>query len=189
MSRKGTREVRQRICAGLAGDVVEVGFGTGLNIPFYPVEVSRIFAVEPSRVCLRLAESRIARSNIPVDLAGLTGEHLELPTSSFDAVLSTWTLCSIPKLDEALAEFRRVLKPDGTFHFVEHGAAPDDKTSLWQRRFEPLNMKLAGGCHLTRDVPSYLDRAGFRIEQLDVYYFEGEPKIFGYTFEGIASKA
>lgn len=189
MNRRGTREVRERICAGLTGDVVEVGFGTGLNVPFYPAEVSRIFAVEPSRVCMRLAEDRIARSNIPINLAGLTGEHLELPAASFDAVLSTWTLCTIPKLDEALAEMRRVLKPDGTFHFVEHGAAPDDKTALWQRRCEPLNKKIAGGCHLTRNVPHYLDRAGFRIERLDRYYFEGEPKIFGYTFEGIASKA
>lgn len=187
MSRNGTREVRQRVCSGLIGEVVEVGFGTGLNVPFYPVEVSRIFAVEPSRVCMRLAEDRIARTNICVDLAGLTGEHLDLPTASCDAVLSTWTLCTIPDLDAALEEMRRVLKPGGTFHFAEHGHAPDVKTALWQRRFEPLHMKLAGGCHLTRDVLDYLNRAGFRIEHLNCYYFEGEPKPFGYTFEGIAS--
>jgi len=187
MRRKGTREVRQRVCSGLVGDVLEVGFGTGLNLPYYPVEVSRIFAVEPSRVCMRLAEDRIARANIPVDLAGLTGEHLDLLTASFDAIVSTWTMCTIPNLDEALNEMRRVLKPGGTFHFVEHGHAPDDKTALWQRRIEPLHMTLTGGCHLTRDVPDYLDRAGFHIEHLDCYYFEGEPKPFGYTFEGIAS--
>jgi ubiquinone/menaquinone biosynthesis C-methylase UbiE len=187
MRRKGIREVRHRVCLGLVGDVVEVGFGTGLNVPHYPAEVSRIFAIEPSRVCMRLAEDRIARANIPVDLAGLTGEHLELPTASFDAILSTWTMCTIPKLDEALKEMRRVLKPGGTLHFVEHGHAPDDKTALWQRRIEPLHMKLAGGCHLTRNVPEYLDRAGFHIEHLNCYYFEGEPKPLGYTFEGIAS--
>jgi ubiquinone/menaquinone biosynthesis C-methylase UbiE len=189
MSRGGTREVRQRTCAGLNGEVVEVGFGTGLNMPFYPAEVSRIFAVEPSRVCMQLAKDRITRSNIPVNLAGLSGEHLDLPTGSFDAVLSTWTMCTIPKLDEALQEIRRVLKPDGAFHFVEHGIAPDDRTARWQRRCESLNMKLAGGCHLTRDVPNFLARAGFKIERLDRYYFEREPKIFGYTWEGIASKA
>ena len=188
MSRRGTRDVRQRVCAGLAGDVVEVGFGTGLNVPFYPVEVSRIFAVEPSRVCMELAKSRITHSKTPVILAGLNGEHLELATDSFDAVLSTWTLCTIPKLDEALEEIRRVLKPGGTFHFVEHGHAPDIKTALWQRRIEPLNKKLAGGCHLTRNVPEHLERAGFHIDQLHCYYFEGEPKPFGYTFEGIASR-
>lgn len=189
MSRKGTREVRHRVCAGLAGDVVEVGFGTGLNVPFYPAAVSRIFAVEPSRVCMRLAEDRIARSSIPVDLAGLTGEQLDLPTDSFDTVLSTWTLCTIPKLDEALHEIRRVLKPGGAFHFVEHGHAPDNKIARWQRRIEPLNKKLAGGCRLTRDVPDFLERAGFHIQHLNSYYFEGEPKPFGYTFEGIALKA
>jgi ubiquinone/menaquinone biosynthesis C-methylase UbiE len=187
MSRKGTREVRHRVCAGLAGDVVEIGFGTGLNAPFYPVAVSRIFAVEPSRVCMRLARDRIAGLSISVELAGLTGENLDLPTDSFDAVLSTWTLCTIPNLDEALHEIRRVLKPGGTFHFVEHGHAPDVTTALWQRRFEPLNKKLAGGCHLTRNIPDFLERAGFHIENLDAYYFEGEPKPFGYTFEGIAS--
>lgn len=187
MSRRGTRDVRQRVCAGLVGDVVEIGFGTGLNVPFYPVEVSRIFAVEPSRVCMELAKDRITRSNTPVVMAGLTGEHLDLATDSFDAVLSTWTLCTISKLDEALEEIRRVLKPGGTFHFVEHGHSPDAKTALWQRRIEPLNKKLAGGCHLTRRVSEHLARAGFHIDQLNCYYFEGEPKPFGYTFEGIAS--
>jgi ubiquinone/menaquinone biosynthesis C-methylase UbiE len=187
MSRKGTREVRHRVCAGLAGDVVEIGFGTGLNAPFYPVAVSRIFAVEPSRVCMRLARDRIAGLSISVELAGLTGENLDLPTDSFDAVLSTWTLCTIPNLDEALHEIRRVLKPGGRFHFVEHGHAPDVTTALWQRRFEPLNKRLAGGCHLTRNIPDFLERAGFHIQNLNAYYFEGEPKPFGYTFEGIAS--
>jgi ubiquinone/menaquinone biosynthesis C-methylase UbiE len=188
MNRKGTSEVRGRVCSGLSGDVVEVGFGTGLNVPYYPPEVNRVFAVEPSRVCMRLAEERIARSNVPVELAGLTGEHLDLPSESFDTVLSTWTLCTIPHLEVALKEIHRVLKHGGTFHFVEHGHAPDTTTARWQRRIEPLNKKLAGGCHLTRRIPEYLEEAGFQIEQLDNYYFEGEPKPFGYTFEGRAVK-
>ena len=188
MRRKGTLEVRRRVCSGLTGDVVEVGFGTGLNVAHYPPEVRRVFAVEPSRVCVQLAGERIARSSTPVELAGLTGEHLDLASDSFDAVLSTWTLCTIPNLDAALSEMRRVLKPGATFHFVEHGHAPDATTARWQRRFEPLHMKVAGGCHLTRRVPEHLERAGFRIEHLDSYYFDGEPKIFGSTFEGRASK-
>jgi ubiquinone/menaquinone biosynthesis C-methylase UbiE len=186
MNRKGTRDVRTRVCAGLTGDVVEVGFGTGLNVRHYPPEVTRVFAVEPSRVCMQLAEVRIARSDVSVTLAGLTGEHLDLPSEEFDAVLSTWTLCTIPDLAAALQELRRVLKPGGAFHFVEHGHAPDTKTARWQQRIEPLNKRLAGGCHLTRRIPEYIENAGFRIEHLDTYYFDGEPKPFGYTFEGRA---
>ncbi len=189
MKRKDTNVVRERVCAGLAGDVVEVGFGTGLNVPYYPAEISKVFAVEPSRLCMRLAEDRVAHSKVPVELAGLTGEHLDLPSESFDAVLSTWTLCTIPGLEKALEEMRRVLKPGGTFHFVEHGHAPDAKTARWQRRLEPLNKKIAGGCHLTRPISEFIEKAGFRIEHLDTYYLDGEPRPFGYTFEGRAVKS
>jgi len=189
MNRNGTRDVRTRVCTGLTGDVVEVGFGTGLNVRHYPPEVTRVFAVEPSRVCLQLAEARIARSIVPVIPAGLTGERLDLPSGEFDAVLSTWTLCTIPDLASALEELRRVLKPGGTFHFVEHGHAPDTKTARWQQRLEPLNKRLAGGCHLTRRIPEYIENAGFKIEHLDSYYFDGESKPFGYTFEGRAAKS
>jgi ubiquinone/menaquinone biosynthesis C-methylase UbiE len=189
MKRKGMSEVRRRVCSGLSGDVVEVGFGTGLNVPYYPSEVRKVFAVEPSRVCMQLAQERISRSSVPVELAGLTGEHLDLPSESFDSVLSTWTLCTIPNLEAALKEIHRVLKSGGTFHFVEHGHAPDTKTARWQRRIEPFNKKIAGGCHLTRRVPESLERAGFQIEHLETYYFEGEPKPFGYTFEGRAARS
>ena len=189
MDRRGTHDVRTRVCARLTGDVVEVGFGTGLNVRHYPPEVTRVFAVEPSRVCLQLAEARVARLIVPVIPAGLTGEHLDLPSGEFDAVLSTWTLCTIPDLAAALKEVRRVLKPSGVFHFVEHGHAPDTKTARWQQRLEPLNKKLAGGCHLTRRIPEYIENAGFRIEHLDSYYFDGEPKPFGYTFEGRAVRS
>lgn len=188
MNRKATREVRARVCQHLRGGVVEIGFGTGLNAAHYPADVAKVAAVEPSALCMRLAEPRIARSSIPVELAGLTGETLDLPSESFDAVLSTWTLCTIPNLDGALAEVRRVLKPDGDFHFVEHGHAPDQAIARWQARIEPLNKRLAGGCHLTRRIPELIERAGFRIEPLDTYYLKGEPKVFGYTFEGVAHK-
>ncbi|HUY16306.1 MAG TPA: methyltransferase domain-containing protein [Acidimicrobiales bacterium] len=188
MKRKETHDVRRRVCSGLAGEVVEVGFGTGLNVPYYPTVVTRVLAIEPSRVCFRLAKERIAASTVPVELAGLTGEHIDLPSESIDAVLSTWTMCTISDLEAALRELHRVLKPGGSVHFVEHGHAPDATTARWQRRIEPLNKKLAGGCHLTRRVPEYLEQAGFVIEHLDSYYFDGEPKPFGYTFEGRALK-
>jgi ubiquinone/menaquinone biosynthesis C-methylase UbiE len=189
MQRKGTRDVRSRVCAELVGEVVEIGFGTGLNVPCYPSQVRKVFAVEPSRLCMRLAANRIARSPAPIELAGLTGERLDLPSETIDAALSTWTLCTIPNFEAALEEIRRVLRPGGAFHFVEHGHAPDAATQRWQRRIEPFNRKIAGGCHLTRRIPDALEAAGFRIEHLDTYYFQGEPKPFGYTFEGRAAKS
>jgi SAM-dependent methyltransferase len=188
MGRKPNREVRARVCAGLSGDVVEIGFGTGLNTRYYPPDVTRVLAIEPSAICMRIAEPRIARSSVPVESAGLTGEHLDLESDSYDAVLSTWTLCTIPNLAAALSEIRRVLKPGAALHFVEHGHAPDRKVERWQRRIEPMNKRLAGGCHLTRKIPDLIEQAGFVVEQLETYYFEGEPKPFGYTFEGRAVK-
>jgi SAM-dependent methyltransferase len=139
MARKSTRDVRARVCTGQRDDVLEVGFGTGLNAYHYPPEVTSVLAVEPSSVCMRMAEPRIARSSAPVRRAGLNGERLELESETYDAVLSTWTLCTIPDLAAALGEMRRVLRPGGFVHFVEHGHAPDPNVQRWQRRLEPLN--------------------------------------------------
>jgi ubiquinone/menaquinone biosynthesis C-methylase UbiE len=189
MRGKKMRPARERVCASLRGDIVEVGFGTGLNARYYPAEVTKVFAVEPSRVCMRLAEPRIARSSVPVENAGLTGERLDLPSEGFDAVLSTWTLCTIPDIDAALAELRRVLKSGGTLHFVEHGRSPDAKVARWQDRIEPMWKPLAGGCHLTRRITDSIAKAGFVVEKLDNYYEPGGPKPFGYTYEGYAIKA
>jgi SAM-dependent methyltransferase len=186
MARKDMDVVRARVCEGLSGDVVEVGFGTGLNARYYPDKIAKVFAVEPSRVCMQLAEPRIAQTTVPVEPAGLTGERLDLPTGQFDAALSTWTLCTIPDLASALRELRRVLKPGARLHFVEHGHAPDADVQRWQQRIEPFWKPIAGGCHLTRRIADELERAGFDIEQLDTYYLDGEPKSFGFTFEGRA---
>jgi ubiquinone/menaquinone biosynthesis C-methylase UbiE len=188
MDRKPTREVRARVCADLRGKVVEIGFGTGLNAPYYPAEVTEVLAIEPSAACMRLAEPRIARSLATVALAGLDGERLDLPSETYDAVLSTWTMCTIPDLAVALEEMRRVLKPGGTVHFVEHGHAPDETVERWQHRIEPVNKRLAGGCHLTRRIPEDIEQAGLAIDELETYYFPGEPKVFGHTFEGRAVK-
>lgn len=182
------RAARARVCSSLSGDVVEVGFGTGLNIPYYPSDITKIYAVEPSAVCMRISEPRRQRSQVPIEYAGLSGERLELESESADAVLSTWTLCTIPDLTLALAELRRILKPGGRFHFVEHGHAPDPKVAHWQRRIEPVWKPLAGGCHVTRHISERVADAGFSIDRLDTYYLEGEPKAFGFTFEGQAAK-
>lgn len=188
MDVKRMRDVRARVCEGLKGDVVEVGFGTGLNTPYYPGDVTKVFAVEPSQVCMRIAKPRIERSSVPVAPAGLTGERLDLPSESFDAVLSTWTLCTIPDVERALAELHRVLKPGGTFHFVEHGHAPDAKVARWQARIERVWKPIAGGCHLTRRIDEQIADAGFALHDLDRYFMADEPKPFGYTFEGRATK-
>jgi ubiquinone/menaquinone biosynthesis C-methylase UbiE len=188
MDRKDMREIRARVCSGLSGEVVEVGFGTGLNSPYYPPEVAKLSAVEPSKVCIRIARPRIAATAVKVELAGLTGEALDLPSEEFDAAISTWTLCTIPNVDAALGEIRRVLKPGGKFCFVEHGHAPDAGVARWQARIEGSWKRVAGGCHLTRPIGNLVERAGFRLERLDTYYMKGEPKMFGYTFEGVATK-
>jgi ubiquinone/menaquinone biosynthesis C-methylase UbiE len=186
MGIKKLREARGRVCEGLEGAVVELGFGTGLNAPFYPSEVTKVVAIEPSQVCMRIAEPRITNASVPVVSGGLTGEHLGLPSGEFDAVLSTWTLCTIPNVDAALSEVRRVLKPGGSFHFIEHGHAPDEKVARWQTRLEPMNKRLFGGCHLTRNISEDIERAGFNIEKIETYYFKADPKPMGYTYEGRA---
>lgn len=188
MDTKVEREIRPRVCSGLHGQVVELGFGTGLNTAHYPSEVAKVWAIEPSTVSMRLAEQRLAACATPVELGGLTGEHLDLPSEEFDAVLSTWTLCTIPNLGAALDETRRVLKADGVFHFVEHGHSPDPGVAHWQERLEPLQKRVFGGCHLSRKIDEHIERAGFVIEQLETYYTKGAPKPFTYTFEGRARK-
>ena len=177
---------RQRVCAGLAGDVVEIGFGSGLNVPYLPPAVTRVSAVEPSDVGWGLADERVRASAIPVERAGLDGQLLPFDDSRFDAALSTWTMCSIPDIDAALREVRRVLKPGGTLHFVEHGLAPDEGVRRWQHRLEPIQKRLFGGCHLTRPIVDLLKGAGFEIADLDVYYQERTPKVVGSSSLGVA---
>jgi ubiquinone/menaquinone biosynthesis C-methylase UbiE len=189
MNSPDNRELRARVCAGLSGEVVEIGFGTGLNLPHYPATVTRIAAVEPSQLCVRIAQPRIAESPVPVSLVGVSGESLALPSAAYDAAVSTWTLCTISDVEAALSEIRRVLRPGGRFHFVEHGHAPEASVARWQRRIEPVWKRIAGGCHLSRPIGELIERAGLRLDRLDTFYQDREPRVFGYTFEGVATKA
>lgn len=179
--------LRDRVCSGLSGEVVEIGFGSGLNVPHYPPTVSRVAAVEPSDVGWRLASERIAASTVPVERVGLDGQALPLDDDTFDCALSTWTMCTIPDLAAALSEVRRVLRPGGTLHFVEHGLAPDESVARWQRRLAPLQKRLFGGCHLTRPILDAIQDAGFTITEVDVFYEEGAPKVLGADKLGVAT--
>jgi ubiquinone/menaquinone biosynthesis C-methylase UbiE len=183
---KAVDPLRSRVCEGLEGDVVELGFGSGLNVPFYPATVTRVSAVEPADVGWKLADKRLRGTSVPVERAGLDGQSLPLADNSYDAALSTWTLCTIPDVAAALAEVRRVLKPGGTLHFLEHGLAPDESVRRWQHRLEPLQKRMFGGCHLTRPIAGLLTSAGFEITELDVFYEEATPKFLGADSLGTA---
>ena len=186
MNTKQTRQIRERVCADLKGEVLEIGFGTGHNLPFLPADVTRLLAVEPSGRSVELARERIAASPIHVDVVGLDGQRLPVDDESVDAVLCTWSLCTIPDGVAAVREARRVLRPGGRFHFVEHGAAPDTKVRRWQNRLNPIQNRLGGGCNLNRDIASIIEAGGLSITKLDRYYNAGEPKAFGAMYEGVA---
>jgi ubiquinone/menaquinone biosynthesis C-methylase UbiE len=176
---------RERVCAGLSGTVVEPGFGTGHNVPFYPDPVTEVLAVEPSDLSMRLASKRIASSPVAIRRVGLDGGALELDDDSCDHALITFTLCTVSDPALALSEVKRVLRPGGTLHFLEHGLAPDARIARWQRRLDPFERRLADGCHLTRDPKALVESSGFSLEWLEQRFARG-PKPWSFFSVGVA---
>lgn len=180
------QQYRARTTEGLHGVVVEIGFGSGLNIAHYPDEVEQVLAVDPATYGRELARERLEASDVPVDFVGLDGADLPLADESVDSALSTLTLCTIPEVEQALAELHRVLKPGGEFHFFEHGRSDDPKVSRRQDRFTPAWKRAFGGCHLNRPIDRLVTDAGF---DLDVERFEMRgPRTVGSAYRGRAVK-
>ncbi len=180
-------KIRSRVASGLSGDVMEVGFGSGLNVPHYPSGVDRVVAVDPATLGRKLAAGRLSASPVPVEFVGLDGASLPLESAAIDHVLVTWTLCTIPAVEDALGEVHRVLRSGGQLHFVEHGLSPDLRLANWQHRLTPLQRRVAGGCHLDRPIDRLIEGAGFALTELDTYQLRG-PKPMSYMYEGLATK-
>ena len=181
-------DLRRQVVPQAQGRVLEIGIGTGLNLPFYDRrKVSALVGIDPAEQMHRLARRRSERAGLPVELLPLSADRLPLPSASFDSVVCTFTLCSVPDPAAALAEMRRVLRPGGRLLLAEHGLSPQPRVARWQHRLEPAWSRIAGGCHLTRDVPRLLREAGFGAA-LDSAYF-ARPHVMGYGYWGHAQAA
>jgi ubiquinone/menaquinone biosynthesis C-methylase UbiE len=188
LDRPFVAKYRRELLTHAGGGVLEVGFGTGLNLPYYPPQVRKVTAVDPNAGMYRRARRRIKRAGVEVDRRLLGGEQLPFGDGAFDCVVSTFTLCSIEGVEQALWEVYRVLRPGGEFLFLEHGLSPEPKVQKWQRRLNWLQMRLAGGCHLDRDMRALVSAQPFASVQVDEFYIEKTPRTHGYLYRGIATK-
>ena len=179
---------RPRVVSAATGRVLEVGIGSGLNLPFYGNSVSQIVGLEPSQRLLDMAREAGRRTAMPLELIEGTAEAMPFDGQSFDTIVTTWTMCTIPEVERALEEMGRVLRPGGRLLFVEHGRAPEPCVQWWQDRLTPVWKHFSGGCHLNRAIRDLIQNAGFHIEQLDTGYMPG-PKMMTFMYEGSARPA
>jgi ubiquinone/menaquinone biosynthesis C-methylase UbiE len=186
MRQEQLRPYRQRVVSGATGRVVELGFGSGLNLPFYPSQVQEIVGIDVSPEMLALAQRGIGGFPHKVTLIARSAENIPLDAASADTVVITWSLCCIPNPSAALKESRRILKPGGQLRFVEHGLSPDDAVRKWQNRVTPIWRCCAGGCHLKRKTDDLVRAAGFQLTELSTGYARG-PRMMAYMYEGSAT--
>jgi ubiquinone/menaquinone biosynthesis C-methylase UbiE len=186
MRNKEATRYRAQLLPQAKGVTLEVGVGSGLNLPFYGPQVDRLYAVDPSEELLRMAEKKVRGAPFPVELLARSAEEIPIDDGAVDTVVTTWTLCTIPDPLKALAEMRRVLKPGGVLLFAEHGLAPEASVQRWQRRLNPLWNKLAGGCNLDRKMDELILGAGFRILELTTEYAKA-PRPMNYIYIGRAA--
>ncbi|HET9466973.1 MAG TPA: class I SAM-dependent methyltransferase [Vicinamibacterales bacterium] len=187
MSRDDAARLRGAHVPAARGEVLEVGIGSGLNIPFYTGAVTKLYGIDPSAELLARAAETAAKAPFPVELFNSSAEHIPLPDESVDTVVVTWSLCSIPNAPAALREMRRVLKPDGSLIFIEHGLSPDPAVEKWQNRLTPFWRPWTGGCHLNRKIDALVRDAGFTIADLRTEYVPG-PRALTFMYEGRGRK-
>jgi ubiquinone/menaquinone biosynthesis C-methylase UbiE len=187
MSNPQFSDYRQQVLSQVSGDVLEIGFGTGLNLPHYPNQIEKVTTIDANPGMNSLAEKRIQASSLQVDNKVLNGENLPMPDNSFDSVVSTWTLCSIANVDQALQEIHRVLKPGGKFFFIEHGLSEEENIQVWQNRLTPLQKVIGDGCHFNRNIEQ-LVKNHFQTVTLEKFYAPKTPKVGGYMYKGVATK-
>ena len=181
------RYERKQLVPHAIGQVLEVGFGSGHNLPYYDTsKVEKLFALEPEAKIRKLSEDRVSQSPLEIEFLDLPGEEIPLENNSIDTILITFTLCTIPDYEKALEGMARVLKPGGKMLFAEHGLAPDDGVAKWQNRLNGVWGKLAGGCHLNRNIPDIINHSDFHITEIDPHYARKTPKIAGYIYRGEA---
>jgi len=169
-------------------EIIEIGFGTGINTKFYPDNVKKIIGIDTNKGMLKQFDKKSGNGKIEIELLHQSGETLPFQDNSINAAISTYTLCSIKNVTSSLREIFRVLKPGGRYYFLEHGLADNPKTQKWQNRLNPIQNIWAGGCNLNRDIKSLISNAGFNFIELKNYYMKRDPKIVGYMYEGIAVK-
>ena len=180
---------RQKVVPLAKGKVLDIGIGSGLNIPFYNSDkIDKVIGIDPSHELLELAKELANDSKASIELVIGSAESIPYPDNFFDTVLVTYTMCTIPNVAIANKEMWRVLKDDGRLIFCEHGLAPDKKISKWQNRIDPFWGKIAGGCHLNRDIQKLITDAGFSFESLDKMYLPSTPKFAGYNYWGVSKK-